>query len=186
MREQLPGKWPAPFPLQLLHSRIQQGSTATGQSLSQIPGLSCSEDLVLRMHEPTPPSGVSTDLSSRPVLLQPCPLAPRSAWLPEHPCTTPNPTPTSSIWTSPHGVGQDIAKPEGSRARAKQTCFAGCCHQPWQSYQALVQPCYPPGCLSVGRAPVPAYKPLPLPGVHVHVWYWGAGLENSFRHPLCR
>lgn len=83
------------------------------------------------MHETTPPSGVGTDLSSSRVPLLPGPPGYQRIFAPlQIQLTRSRPHPASSIRTSPHGVGQDMAKPEGSKARAKQTRFAGHCHQP--------------------------------------------------------
>lgn len=76
--------------------------------------------------ETTPPSGVSTDLSSALALLQPCPFAPSSAWLPVHPCISLNPSQSKHIPSCPQhtdipawrGAGYGQARRKQSKRRA--------------------------------------------------------------------
>lgn len=123
-----------PLPFTLAHGAARSTrflqQTASPWAKLQPRGLSSSEGLVLGMHETTPPSGVSTDLRSVPALLQPCPFAPRSAWLPVRPRTTPNPAhskqaPSCSQHTDIPtwcGAGHGQARRKQSKSKADPLC----------------------------------------------------------------
>lgn len=139
---------------------------------SQPGDLSSSDGLVLGMHETTPPSGVGTDLSSSSVPLLPGPPGYQRIFAPPQiQLTRSRPHPASSIRTSPHGVGQDMAKPEGSKARAKQTRFAGRCHQPSPpSSGAVLLPPKLPECRTCSCAPLPCLGFMSERGSEVQGW----------------
>lgn len=158
--------------------------TAIPWPKSQPRGVSSSEGFALGMHETTPPSGVSTDLGSLPALLQPRPFAPRSAWLPAHPCTTPNPAhlkhaPSCSQHTDMPtwcGAGHGPARRKQSKSKSDPLCRVLSSALAVPPSTGAAQSCHPPSCLSVGHAPAPSYKPR----LHVRARWWGTGLGDSF------